>query len=59
MALNVGVIGTGEMGRHHVRIYSEIGDVELELYNTDYKHVRDRGVVSRVRRRKKVFVEVE
>jgi hypothetical protein len=40
-------------------IYSELRDVELELFNTDYKHVRDRGVVSRVRRRNKVFVEVE
>ena len=40
-------------------IYSEIRDVELELYNIDYQHVRFRGVVSRVRRLKKVYVEVD
>lgn len=27
--MRVGVIGTGAMGQHHVRIYSEMGDVEL------------------------------
>ncbi len=27
--MRVGVIGTGEMGRHHVRVYSQMGDVEL------------------------------
>jgi hypothetical protein len=40
-------------------IYSELRDVELELFNMDYKHVRARGVVSRARRKKKVFVEVD
>lgn len=27
--MKVGVIGTGNMGRHHVRVYSEFSDVEL------------------------------
>ncbi len=29
MTLKVGVIGVGEMGRHHARVYSEMGNVEL------------------------------
>lgn len=26
--LNVGVIGTGTMGKHHVRVYSELKEIE-------------------------------
>jgi hypothetical protein len=40
-------------------VYSEIRDVELELYNIDYKHIRYRGMTSRMKRLKKVYVEVE
>ena len=40
-------------------IYSEIREVELELYNADYDYVRYRGVTSRVKRLKKVYVEVD
>ena len=39
-------------------IYSEIREVELELYNADYDHIRFRGVTSRMKRLKKVYVEV-
>jgi hypothetical protein len=45
--------------RHDKGIYTELRDVELELYNTDYKHIRYRGVSSRVRRLKKVYIEIE
>jgi hypothetical protein len=45
--------------RYDRGIYTEIRDVELELFNIDYNHIKFRGVVSRVRRRKKVYVEVE
>ena len=34
--LRVGVIGTGAMGKNHVRVYSELGDVELVgVYDID------------------------
>ena len=37
-------------------IYSEVRDVELELYNTDYEHIKYRGRTSRLKRLKKVYV---
>ncbi len=38
--LRVGVIGTGAMGQHHVRIYSEMDDVELVgISDVDEKRV--------------------
>lgn len=38
--LRVGVIGTGAMGQHHVRIYSEMDDVELVgISDVDVKRV--------------------
>ncbi len=38
--LRVGVIGTGAMGQHHVRIYSEMDDVELfGISDVDEKRV--------------------
>ncbi len=40
-------------------IYSEVRDVEIELYNTDYKYVKYRGVASRMKRLKKVYVVAE
>lgn len=40
-------------------VYTEVRDVELELYNTDYKYIRYRGVSSRLKRLKKVYIEVE
>ncbi|MGQ4911609.1 MAG: hypothetical protein ACP6KW_05510 [Candidatus Thorarchaeota archaeon] len=40
-------------------IYKSLQDVELELYNADYQHVRFRGMTSRVKRLKKVYVEVQ
>ncbi len=34
--MNLGVIGVGVMGRNHVRIYSELRDVdEVYVYDTD------------------------
>lgn len=42
--LRVGVIGTGAMGQHHVRIYSEIDDVELiGISDVDEKRVTELG----------------
>jgi uncharacterized membrane protein YkvA (DUF1232 family) len=40
-------------------IYTEVREVELELYNVDYDYVRFRGITSRVKRLKKVYVVVE
>ena len=38
--MRVGVIGTGAMGQHHVRIYSEMDDVELVgISDVDEKRV--------------------
>ena len=30
--IRVGVVGVGEMGQHHVRIYNEIEDADLVLW---------------------------
>ncbi|MFW9805519.1 MAG: hypothetical protein ACFFFK_02160, partial [Candidatus Thorarchaeota archaeon] len=46
-------------GRLEQGVYTEVRDVELELYNTDYEHIRYRGVTSRAKRLKKVYIEVE
>ncbi len=40
--LRVGVIGTGAMGQHHVRIYSEMDDVELiGISDVDEKRAKE------------------
>lgn len=42
MSIKVGVIGTGYLGQHHARVYSEIKDVELvALVDTDEKKAKD------------------
>ena len=38
--MKIGVIGTGSMGRNHVRVYSELKDVE-EVYVFDQQFPLD------------------
>ena len=39
--LKVGVIGLGSMGKNHVRVYSELPEVELVgIADVDYKLAR-------------------
>jgi len=40
--LKIGVIGTGNMGRHHVRIYHEMPNVELVAISDKDKNIRER-----------------
>lgn len=43
--MRVGVIGTGAMGQHHVRIYSEMDDVELvRISDVDEKRVSELAI---------------
>ncbi len=44
--------------RYSNGMYSELANVDMELYNTDYEYVLGRGVVSKVKRLKKVSIDV-